>query len=49
MNKEEYKYQKEVNIRALMNDQEYEVRRNVIKEVADIFEKENVDWALSCS
>ena len=49
MDKEEYKYQKEVNIRALINDQEYEVRRNVIKEVVDIFEKEKVDWALSCS
>ena len=49
MDKEEYKYQKEVNIRALRNDREYEVRRRVLKEVAEAFEKENVDWALSCS
>ncbi len=49
MDKEEYKYQKEVNIKALRNDREYEVRRRVLKEVADVFEKEKVDWALSCS
>ena len=41
MDKEEYKYQKEVNIRALRNDREYEVRRRVLKEVAEGFEKEN--------
>ena len=50
MNKgKEYKYQAEVNIKALLEDQEYLKRRNVLKKVAKSFESHKVDWALSCS
>ncbi len=49
MEKEKYKYQKELNIQLLKNNREYDIRKKVLTKVAEIFDIEKVDWALSCS
>lgn len=45
----EYEYQKKANILALYEDAIYAKRKEVLEKLVKSFQKEKVDWALSCS
>ena len=44
-----YDYQKEANISALFEEQEYSERKDALKALLEAFEKANVKYALACS